>query len=146
MKRHWLLLSLVLTACALGLSALTLNRTWKTGDKIELSLRMDLHIDAMPDDPSVQAMMYGPLVLAGRFDAVSKDMLYGDYEPKPTDQFKVPEIVADTNKPTAWVEPDSRQPLTFTASGQSNPLTLVPLYQIINDRYAVYWKVKAKST
>lgn len=127
-------------------SYLTLERAWKTGDKIEINLPMKLHIDAMPDDPSVQAMMYGPIVLAGRFDAVSKEMLYGDYEPKPTDQRKVPDIIADANQPTAWVEADSRQPLTFRALGQSQDMTLVPLYQVINDRYAVYWKVKTKST
>jgi hypothetical protein len=30
---------------------------------------MSLHIDSMPDDPTIQAMMYGPLVLAGRFES-----------------------------------------------------------------------------
>jgi hypothetical protein len=125
-------------------SYLTLNRVWKSGDKIELHLPMGLHVDSMPDDQSMQAVMYGPLVLAGRFDAVSKDMLYGDYEPKPDDQYKVPEIVADANKPTAWVEIDNRQPLTFNAVGQSKPMSLLPLYQIINERYAVYWKVNTK--
>jgi len=125
-------------------SYLTLNRVWKAGDKIELNLPMGLHVDSMPDDQSMQAMMYGPLVLAGRFDAVSKEMLYGDYEPKPDDQYKVAEIVADANKPTAWVEVDNRQPLTFSAVGQSKPISLVPLYQIINQRYAVYWKVNTK--
>jgi DUF1680 family protein len=125
-------------------SYLTLERVWKTGDKIELSLPMNLRVDSMPDDQSVQAMMYGPLVLAGRFEAVSKEMLYGDYEPKPGDQLKVPEIVVDANKPTAWVEVDGKQPLTFRALGQSQSMNLVPLYQIINERYAVYWKVNNK--
>ena len=125
-------------------SYLTLNRVWKSGDRIELSLPMSLHVDSMPDDQSMQAMMYGPLVLAGRFDSVSKEMLYGDYEPKPDDQYKVPEIVADANKPTAWVEVDNRQPLTFSALGQSKPMSLLPLYQIISQRYAVYWKVNTK--
>lgn len=125
-------------------SYLALNRLWKTGDKIELNLPMALHIDPMPDDQSIQAVMYGPLVLAGRFDQVSKEMLYGDYEPKPSDQAKVPEIVADASKPTAWVEPDGKQPLTFRADGQSEELNLVPLYQIIDNRYAVYWKVNNK--
>jgi DUF1680 family protein len=125
-------------------SYLALNRVWRTGDKIELNLPMALHIHSMPDDPSIQAVMYGPLVLAGRFDQVSKAMLYGDYEPKPSDQAKVPEIAADASKPTTWVEPDGKQPLTFRADGQSQELTLVPLYQIIDNRYAVYWKVNSK--
>ena len=126
-------------------SYLTLNRVWKTGDEIELSLPMGLHIDRMPDNETVQAAMYGPLVLAGRFDSVTKEMTYGDYEPKPGDQKKVADIVADPGKPTAWIEPDAKQPLTFHAVGQSQPLTLVPLNQIIHERYAVYWKVDDKT-
>lgn len=126
-------------------SYLTLNRTWKSGDKIELSLPMALHIDTMPDDETIQAVMYGPLVLAGRFDAVTNDMLYGEYGPKEKAQVKVPDIVADPLTPTAWVEPDPKKSLTFRAVGQSQPVTLVPLYQIIRERYAVYWKVNRKS-
>ena len=134
-----------LPAFASPSSYLTLNRVWKTGDKIELNLPMALHIDPMPDDHTVQAMMYGPLVLAGKFDPVTKDMQYGDYEPKASDEYKTPDIVADANQPTAWVEVDSKQPLNFKAVGQSQPINLVPLYQIINNRYTVYWKVKNKS-
>jgi DUF1680 family protein len=126
-------------------SYLTLNRVWKPGDKIELSLPMGLHIDSMPDDQTIQAAMYGPLVLAGRFDQVTKEMSYGDYEPKPGDQEKVPDIVADSSKPTAWIEPDGKQPLTFHSVGQSQALTMVPLNSIIHNRYAVYWKVNNKS-
>jgi len=127
-------------------SYLTLNRVWKTGDKIELSLPMGLHIESMPDNQSIQAAMYGPLVLAGRFDAVTKEMTYGDYEPKPGDEKKVADIVADSSKPTSWIEPDAKQSLTFSGVGQSQPLTLVPLYKVIHERYAVYWKVDNKTT
>ncbi len=134
-----------LPAFASPSSYLTLNRTWKSGDKIELSLPMGLHIEPMPDDETIQAVMYGPLVLAGRFDAVGKDMLYGEYGPKDNAQSKVPDIVADPNKPTAWLEPDPKQPLLFHAVGQPQALTMVPLYQVIRERYAVYWKVNKKS-
>ncbi len=136
----------MLPAFASPSSYLSLNRVWKSGDKIELSLPMGLHIDSMPDDEGVQSVMYGPLVLAGRFDAVSKEMLYGDYEPKASDQYKVPDIVADANRPTAWIEPDGKLPLTFRAVGQSQAITMVPLYQVIHERYAVYWKVNTKTT
>jgi len=134
-----------LPAFASPTSYLSLNRVWKTGDKIELSLPMSLHIHRMPDDETLQAVMYGPLVLAGRFDSVTNDMTYGDYEPKPGDQYKVPDIVADASKPTAWVEPDGKQSLTFRSVGQSQALTLVPLHRVIHEKYAVYWKVNNKS-
>jgi hypothetical protein len=96
----------------------------------------------MPDDESVQAAMYGPLVLAGRFDAVTKDLSYGPYGPKRGEQSKVPDIIATPGRPAAWVEPDPKQSLTFNAVGQSQPMTLVPLYKVIHERYAVYWKVR----
>lgn len=126
-------------------SYLTLNRVWNPSDKIEVSLPMGLHIDSMPDDQTIQAAMYGPLVLAGRFDAVPREMRYGDYEPKPGNQQTVPDITADASRPTEWIEPDADQPLTFHAVGQVQPLTLVPLYKVIHERYAVYWKVDSKS-
>jgi uncharacterized protein len=135
-----------LPAFASPSSYLTLNRLWKSGDKIELSLPMGLHIDSMPDDQTIQAAMYGPLVLAGRFEAVTKEMTYGDSEPKPGGGKKVPDILADAGNPTAWIEPDAKQPLTFQTVGQSQPLTMVPLYKVIHERYAVYWKVDNKTT
>ena len=127
-------------------SYLTLNRVWKPGDKIQLSLPMRLHIDSMPDDATEQAAMYGPLVLAGRFEAVTREMTYGDLEPKPGNQRNVANISADPKEPTAWIEPDARQPLTFHTVGQAETSTLVPLYQVIHERYAVYWKVDKRST
>jgi uncharacterized protein len=135
-----------LPAFASPSSYLSLNRTWKSGDKIELNLPMDLHIDAMPDNQTIQAAMYGPLVLAGRFDAVPNEMRYGSEGPKAGAEQKVPDIVADSSKPTAWIEPDARQPLTFQSVGQSQPIRMVPLYQVMHNRYAVYWKVSKRAT
>ncbi len=132
----------VLPAFSSPSSYLTLNRVWKTGDKIELSLPMGLHIASMPDDATVQAAMYGPLVLAGRFDAVTKDMTYSGYGPKSGAQSNVPDILAGPNHPASWIEPDAKRPLTFHAVGQPQLVTLVPLNQLIHERYAVYWKVK----
>ena len=45
-------------------NSLTLNRVWKAGDKIELTMPMHLSVEAMPYDPKTQAFLYGPLVLA----------------------------------------------------------------------------------
>ena len=125
-------------------SYLTLNRVWKPGDKIELSLPMQLHMDSMPDDETIQAAMYGPLVLAGRFDEVTRDMSYGHYGPRGA-QSKAPDIVADPERPAAWLEPDPKQSLIFKAVGQSQPMTSIPLYKVIHERYAAYWKINRPS-
>ena len=135
----------VLPAFSSPSSYLTLNRLWKTGDKIELSIPMSLHIHGMPDDESIQAAMYGPLVLAGRFDPVTKEMTYGDYEPKRGEQHKVSDIAADPGNLASWIEPDPKQALTFRSAGQSQQFTLVPLNSIFHERYTVYWKVNSKT-
>ena len=134
-----------LPAFASPSSYLTVNRVWKTGDQVELSLPMALHVAPMPDDETIQAAMYGPLVLAGCFGTVAKELTYSGYAPKRDDQYKVPDIVADPDKPTAWIEPDAKQPLTFNAAGQSQAFTLIPLNRVIHERYAVYWKVNNRS-
>ncbi|HUM04397.1 MAG TPA: beta-L-arabinofuranosidase domain-containing protein [Terriglobales bacterium] len=124
-------------------SYLAISRQWKNGDRVEISLPMDLHIHAMPDDGAMQAVMYGPLVLAGKFESVTKDMMYGEYEPR-GEAYQVPKIVADPEKPTAWVG-QGNEPLTFKAAGQEKDFSMVPLYKVIQDRYAVYWNVRRKN-
>ena len=106
---------------------------------------MALHIDPMPDNESVQAVMYGPLVLAGRFDDVSTEMSFSGMGPKSGMQTKVPDIIADS-RPASWIESDAKESLTFHSVGQSQPLTLVPLNRIMHQRYAVYWNVNHKSS
>jgi hypothetical protein len=128
------------------LSVFSSPSSWKPGDKIELSLPMQLHMDSMPDDETIQAAMYGPLVLAGRFGEMTRDMSYGPYGPKRGAQSKVPDIIADSGKAITWIEPDRTQSLTFKTVGQSQPMTLVPLYKVIHERYAVYWKIDRPST
>jgi uncharacterized protein len=133
-----------LPAFASPSSYLTLAGPWKNGDKIEVSLPMHLHVAPMPDDESVQAIMYGPLVLAGRFDAAQREAWYGDLGPKAT-PIAVPTINADLEHAESWVEPMPDQPLVFRSVGQAQPLTLVPLADIVHEHYAVYWKVQKKA-
>jgi DUF1680 family protein len=133
----------VLPAFASPASYLRLAGPWKTGDKIELSLPMHLHAAPMPDDESVQAVMYGPLVLAGRFDPAARDQWYGNEGPKGAPS-AVPGIIADPGDASSWVEPENRQSLVFRSIGQAAPLTLVPLADIVHEHYAVYWNVSKK--
>jgi hypothetical protein len=134
-----------LPAFASPTSYLSLNRVWKNGDKIELRLPMELHIHRMPDDETVQAVMYGPLVLAGTFGLVTeKEMAESDGRGQPK-LAKVPDIVADPGQPVAWVEPDAKAPLTFNAVGQAQPFALIPLNRVVHERYAVYWNVSKQN-
>ena len=125
-------------------SYLTLLGPWKKGDIIELSLPMDLHIWHMPDNDSVQAVMYGPLVLAGRYAEAPRAQWYdSEYERKGKSAITAPAIGADLYDPSSWVEP-GREPLTFRGVGQAQPITLVPMSHIVHEEYSVYWNVSAK--
>jgi len=127
-------------------SYLALKRTWKDGDRVEVSLPMSLHLDSMPDDRSLQTVMYGPLVLAGKFggEGLTPELTYPGYGPVPKGgPATVPDITNHSMDPLAWVEPAPNSPLTFQTARQLAAATLIPLYKLSGERYAVYWKVKS---
>jgi DUF1680 family protein len=64
-------------------SYLTLNRSWKTGDRVEMELPMHVTVEKTPDDHT-QAFLYGPLVLAGDFgsEGLTESMLVGPNSPR----------------------------------------------------------------
>jgi DUF1680 family protein len=130
-------------------SYLALHRNWKNGDRVEVRFPMGLHIDAIPDDPTQQAVMFGPLVLAGRLgqQGLTKAMTYSAYDTAPPgDPVPVPAIAASPKDPLGWIKPVADQPLTFRTAGQSEEITLVPLNRIFGERYAVYWKTTSRTT
>jgi len=129
-------------------SYLVLNRSWKEGDQVEVSLPMHLRIAPIPDDHTLQAAMYGPLVLAGRLgsEGLSQSMCYSEYDTAPPgDPIPVPALSTSAKDPVGWLRPVSGQPLTFQAVGQAQQITLIPLYKLFGERYAVYWKTTSAS-
>jgi DUF1680 family protein len=123
-------------------SYLTLTRTWKKGDRVEMELPMRLHIEAMPDDPKVQAILYGPLVLAGDLGAegLTEEMITGPMGPRVQAlPIEVPTFRAAAD-PASWIKPGDK-PIAFHTTGQAKDVTLVPLNAIFDKRYAVYWQV-----
>jgi DUF1680 family protein len=126
-----------------------LQRSWKDGDKIAISLPMSLHLCPMPDDPTVQAVMYGPLVLAGRLG--TEGLAPENIRVEPTKPRTVPEYQQEPRPLTelhgagteasAWIRPVPGQGLAFRTSGQAADVTLVPFYRLFDERYAIYWKI-----
>ena len=127
-------------------SYLTLDRTWNDGDKIQVSIPMSLHLAPLPDDSSMQAAMYGPLVLAGRLGSkgLTRDLIYGPLGPDEARAIPVPALTGSGDSPD-WVEPVKGQTLAFQTVGQRTQIDLVPFYQLYDERYTAYWKVNRKS-
>jgi len=127
-------------------SYVTVDRKWNNGDKVEIRLPMSLHLESMPDDSSVIALLYGPIVLAADLgdDGVDSALQYGPSEPhlgrlKPV---TIPAFVCDRNELLAGVKPVAGTSLEFRTSGISQPdnVILRPFYKIFKDRYTVYWR------
>jgi len=126
-------------------SYLIIDRVWKSGDKIELSLPMSLHTTPMPDNENVQALMLGPLVLAGTFGEATDEERRGGGEGQKPKLYKVPDIKIDPSRPAAWVEPETKGANRFRAVGQSEAFPVIPLYKVDRERYAVYWNMTGKA-
>jgi DUF1680 family protein len=124
-------------------SYLTLTRTWKTGDRVEMALPMRLTIEAMPDEPQTQAVLYGPLVLAGDLggDGLTDQSTSGPMGPRVNRAtLDIPAIHAPSADPASWLKPVGK-PLTFRTTGQTKDLDMAPLNSIYGKRYVVYWQV-----
>jgi uncharacterized protein len=130
---------------------LTLTRTWHDGDKVEVMLPMALWTQPLPGDVTLQAAMYGPLVLAAEMGQGPKDgsLKIGGYDTTPKEvppAADAPQVVtgkkdAAVGKPE-WMEVVSSADLKFKTVGQKAEQTMKPLYTVTDEKYAVYWKTE----
>ena len=133
-------------------SYLELRRTWRDGDRIDLTLPMELHLEELPGDASTVAALYGPLVLAGDLGpgpAAGPDkILHGRGTTPQKVQPPIP-LPSVKRKPDAdgadWVSVESARDLRFSASAQDKSYQLMPMYRIQDQRYTVYWKTESQS-
>ncbi len=131
----------VLPVFADASSYLVLRGPWKAGDRVELSLPMHLHAAPTPDNANLQAAMYGPLVLAARFEEEPKEDWYRPFRaeekmaPRPTLQFG-----GKVDDPATWLEPTEGK-LAFKAKAADQSVPFVPLSGIVHERYSVYNEV-----
>jgi DUF1680 family protein len=143
------------TPVATGTGAyVEVNRTWHTGDTVEVALPKTLRLETTPDMPRRAAIMWGPLVLAG------------DLGPEPTRRRRgsdggdddpdgagrpgtvVPVFVAGEKPVADWVRPVAGQPGRFrtvgvgrepNAAGAPHEVDLLPFYTLHQRTYATYW-------
>ena len=110
-----------------------ISRQWKAGDKVEVQLGMQLREEATKDDASKVALVYGPIVMAGKLDKVehpfSDPTKYNDYY---TFDFKIPSSVVEKAKYDGLKSIKDFK----TKAG----VELIPFYDAHHCRYAVYWQ------
>ncbi|TSA34959.1 MAG: glycosyl hydrolase [Porphyromonadaceae bacterium] len=114
-------------------SFVAIERTWKSGDKVEVKIPFSLRLEAMPDDSNRVAVMYGPLVMAGDLgpvdDSSSRVAMY------------VPVMMTKNRDPSTWMKPVEGKPNTFKTVNTGNPrdVEMKPFYATYNRRYSIYW-------
>jgi hypothetical protein len=99
---------------------LAINRTWASGDTVDISLPMSLVIEPTPDNSAVRAVKHGPIVLAGQYGSTNLSGL--------------PTLNASSLSATST-------PLQYTATASTGTVTLLPFYKTHGVRYTVYWTV-----
>ncbi len=142
-------------------SYVTVERQWSTGDTLAVRLPMTFRTEAMPDDPKVVAVLYGPILLAGDLgkDGLTPAVRYGPSAPpvRRMPMPMVPGIIGDARAVVSAIKPVAGSPLTFRMpvggnhSGsdfrgrgmETTPgvITLVPFYRASDIRYTAYWNV-----
>jgi DUF1680 family protein len=123
---------------------MNLSRVWNAGDRVEMEMPMRLTREVLGDDRSMQAFLYGPVVLAGQFPMgeLSFALLHNNEEPKVNDApLPVPTLAGKGDTLEEWIVPVAGQAMTFQAVGTNGEqVTLKPLNQSWQ-RFAVYFQV-----
>jgi DUF1680 family protein len=122
-------------------SYLVLDRTWQDGDRLEVTYPMRLHTSPMPDDETLQAFLYGPLVLAGELgtEGLNKDNIRAE----PTGLRDIPHYRAKPVDAPVLKSSSPRRQSGSSISFDAGGVRLVPFYTLIDQRYAIYWRVNA---
>lgn len=131
----------------------SLRRHWHDGDRIEIDLPMQTHLEQMPDHSNYYAVLHGPIVLAAKTSVFSGEELnvfaddsrmghiaHGAVCP----QDSVPVLVSDTRDFVDKFKPVPGRPLTFTAPGlvqgkDADSVTFIPFFRLHDSRYMIYW-------
>lgn len=133
-------------------SYLAIRRVWRDGDTISVSLPMELRQEPLLGDPSISAAAYGPLMLAADLGAGPAGgptrILQGDTYPRQEPAADpLPKTPASANaKIDQWTQADSASELRFSATGENGKYELVPMYQIRDERYSIYWQSPKKQS
>src|SRR5207253_994005 len=105
-------------------SYVELQRTWKTGDVVSLTMPKTLRIDPTPDNKRTAAILWGPLVLAGDLGpepprgsarGTTPDGAATVFDTRAV--ARAPALVAAERPVSSWLKPVPGRPGAFSTDG-----------------------------
>jgi DUF1680 family protein len=130
-------------------SYIDIDRVWLDGDVVSVELPMRLHLQPLPGAPGIAALMYGPLVLAGRCgteglttgtDLIVNERTYGEVLKMP---MELPQLNLSAQTLDEHVTRKASDPLAFAVQAPRREFELIPYYRIAHERYNLYWQCRA---
>jgi hypothetical protein len=134
-------------------SYFTIDRKWKNGDVVELSLPMHVSIEEMPNMPNYLAILRGPIVLGAEISTdnldglVADDSRWGHIANGPlVSVFDTPILIGSHSEildKLKGMQPVEGKPMHFTVpglfTGKYANIELRPFSTIHDCRYMMYW-------
>jgi uncharacterized protein len=130
-------------------SYVELRREWRQGDSVHIRLPKTLTAVPLPDDPSTFAFMDGPIVLAGlnpggQASASAKPK--GSYTARPNYTVDGLTLHGSPHQPSSFLTADNEREWSYwrgdyRTRGQSSNFRLVPLFQVEDETFTVYFPV-----
>jgi len=126
----------------------SIAREWRDQDRVEIRLPMALHTESLPHTPDIQAILYGPIVLAAELGTAGMEglKLYQDdsnMNAYPGVSAPVtPVLIGQPEKIVRHIRKVSSSPLAFRTHGLVAPqdVSLIPFYRMHHQRYSVYFE------
>jgi hypothetical protein len=131
----------------------SVERAWRKGDRVDVSLPMTTRLEQMPDKSNFYAVLHGPIVLAAKtnpFPNEHLNFLADDSRMGHVAKGQVcpleaaPTFVSDSRDFMKRFKPVPGKPLTFRApglvqGGAGSSTEFIPFFRLHDARYVVYW-------
>ena len=134
-------------------SYLAVNRKWKKGDVVEISMTMKTTVEEMPNLPNYVSILRGPIVMGAKYSTDDLTGLVADDSRwahiaggQLVSVFDTPILIGsreEIERKVADMQPTGNGYMQFKApgllSGKYADLTLEPFYRLHDCRYMMYW-------
>jgi MYXO-CTERM domain-containing protein len=130
---------------------LGVSRVWRAGDKVELTLPMEVQVSRLADNQNAAAFTYGPIVLSAGLGTASMTTTGHGWTIAATKPSGLQDTIAVNSGTTlnGWianiktnlVQTPGKLEFNLKNTDSDGKLTFIPHYSRYQDRYGIYFKL-----